>query len=254
MSNEELYRERVKDAFENFLVSPFIEYNPYTMSDEAIVADAKERSNINFDGGRLQWMQSFASICTIEGVADMEYNGNNFKQLILKSSNGQQIRINFSDFHYYNSFYTGNDDSSTFGHDYDDTNARYINILDGKLISPETLAHKIGSQILLGYDFNTVNRYKKLRTCRRMYSLTDDLKTDAEIIRKQILRAQAIALLIAAKYPVLCLPSYNRENIYPYMYDITKEIGSQYTSRIRAKLYEVEQTLREHGLTYEHTI
>ena len=38
------------------------------------------------------------------------------------------------------------------------------------------------------------------------------------------------------------------------MYDITKEIGSQYTSKIRAKLYEVEQTLREHGLTYEHTI
>lgn len=254
MSNEERYRERVKDAFENFLVSPFIEYNPYSMSDEAIVADAKERSNINFDGGRLQWMQSFASICTIEGVADMEYNGNNFKQLILKSSNGQQIRINFPDFHYYNSFYTGNDDSSTYGYDYDDTNARYINIRDGKLISPETLAHKIGSQILLGHDFNTVNRYRKLRTCRRMYSLTDDLKTDAEIIRKQILRAQAIALLIAAKYPVLCLPSYNRENIYPYMYDITKEVGSQYTSRIRAKLYEVEQTLREHGLTYEHTI
>lgn len=43
MSNEERYRERVKDAFENFLVSPFIEYKPYSMSDEAIIADAKER-------------------------------------------------------------------------------------------------------------------------------------------------------------------------------------------------------------------
>lgn len=254
MSNEERYRERVKDAFDKFIVSPFIEYKPYSMSDEAIIADAKERSNINFNGGRLQWMQSFAAIYTIKGAIDMEYNGNDFKQLILKSSKGQQIRINFSDFIYYNSFYTGNDDSSTFGYDYDDSNARYINILDGKLISPETLAQNVGSPILLGYNFNTVNRYRKLRTCRRMYSLTGNLKTDAEIIRKQILRAQAIALLIAAKYPVLCLPSYNRENIYPFMYDITKEIGSQYTSKIRAKLYEVEQTLREHGLTYEHSI
>lgn len=224
------------------------------MNDEVIVTDAKERSNINFDGGRLQWMQSFASIYTIEGAVDMEYNGNNFKQLILKSSKGQQIRINFSDFHYHNSFYTGKDDFSKFGYDYDDTNARYVNILDGKLVSPETLAQNVGSPILLGYDFNTVNRYGKLRTCRRLYSLTDNLKTEADIIRKQILRAQAIALLIAAKYPVLCLPSYNRELLYPYMYDITKEIGSQYTSKIRAKLYEVEQTLREHGLTYEHTI
>lgn len=254
MSNEERYRERVKDAFENFLVSRFIEYKPYFMSDEVIITDAKDRSNINFDGGRLRWMQSFASIYTIEGAADMEYNGFNFKQLILKSSKGQQIRINFSDFHYHNSFYTGKDDSSKFGYDYDDTNARYINILDGKLVSPETLAQNVESPILLGYDFNTVNRYRKLRTCRRLYSLTDDLKTDAEIIRKQILGAQAIALLIAAKYPVLCLPSYNRENIYLYMYDITKEIGSQYTSKIRAKLYEVEQTLRKHGLTYEHSI
>lgn len=228
MSNEELYRERVKEAFEKFLVSPFIEYKPYSMSDEAIVTDAKERSNINFDGGRLQWMQSFASIYTIEGAVDMEYNGNNIKQLILKSFKCQQIRINFSDFHYHNSFYTGKDDYSKFGYDYDDINARYINILDDRLVSPETLARNVGSPILMGYDFNTVNRYGKLRTCRRLYSLTDDLKTDAEIIRKQILRAQAIALLIAAKYPLLCLPSYNRENIYPYMYDITKEIGSQY--------------------------
>lgn len=43
MSNEERYRERVKDAFENFLVSRFIEYKPYFMSDEVIVTDAKER-------------------------------------------------------------------------------------------------------------------------------------------------------------------------------------------------------------------
>ena len=55
MSNEERYRERVKDAFENFLVSRFIEYKPYFMSDEVIVTDAKDRSNINFDGGRLRW-------------------------------------------------------------------------------------------------------------------------------------------------------------------------------------------------------
>lgn len=41
MSNEERYRERVKDAFDKFLVSPFIEYKPYSMSDEAIIADAK---------------------------------------------------------------------------------------------------------------------------------------------------------------------------------------------------------------------
>lgn len=88
MSNEERYRERVKEAFENFLVSRFIEYKPYFMSDEVIVTDAKDRSNINFDGGRLQWMQSFASIYTIEGAAYMEYNGINFKQLLLKSSKG----------------------------------------------------------------------------------------------------------------------------------------------------------------------
>lgn len=72
MTDEERYRERVKDAFEDFLVSPFIEYKPYSMSDDAIVVDAKERSSINFDGGRLQCMQSFASIY-ITQVSDLEF-------------------------------------------------------------------------------------------------------------------------------------------------------------------------------------
>lgn len=254
MTEEERYRERVKDAFDKFLVSPFIEYKPYSMSDEAIIADAKERSNINFNGGRLQWMQSFAAIYTIKGAIDMEYNGNDFKRLILLSSDGEQLQINFSDFHYHNSLYKGKEDSSKFGYDYDDSNARYINLLDGKIISPDSLSLHIGSQILLGYDFNTVNRYGKMRTCRRLYSLTGNVEADAETIRKQILRAQAFALLLAAKYPVLCFPSYNRENLYPYMYEITKEVGSQYSSKMRVKLCEVENALREHGLTYEHNI
>ena len=73
-------------------------------------------------------------------------------------------------------------------------------------------------------------------------------------MRKQILRAQAFALLLAAKYPVLCLPTYNFEHIESYMYDITKEIGGQYTQRLRIKLSEVERALNGHGLTYEHNI
>lgn len=254
MNNKEQYRERVKDAFDKFLVSTFIKYKPYSMSDEAIIADAKERSNINFNGGRLQWMQSFAAIYTIAGAIDMEYNGNYFKRLILMSSNGHQLQINFSDFNYHNSFYTGKKDLSKFGYDYDDYSACYINLLDGKIISPDSLSRNTGSQILLGYDFNTVNRYGKMRTCRRLYSLTGNVETDAETIHRQILRAQAFALLLAAKYPVLCLPSYNREDLYPYMYEITKEVGSQYSPKIRVKLYEVENALREQGLTYEHNI
>lgn len=254
MGNEERYRERVKAAFDKFLVSPFIEYKPYSMSDEAIVADAKERSDIDTDGGRLQRMQGFASIYRVEGAKDSEYNGNNFKQLVLRSSEGRTIAINFSDFRYYNSFYVGKEDSSRFGYHYDGANARFINLLDGNMIPPEMLVQNNGYPILLGYDFNTVNRFEKLRTCCRMYSLTGNLATDAEIIRKQILRAQAFALLLAAKYPSLCIPKYDWEDIYPYMYDITKEVGSQYTSKISARLYEVAQALREHGLTYEHTI
>lgn len=43
MTENERYTQRVRDAFENFLVSRFIEYKPYFMSDEVIVTDAKER-------------------------------------------------------------------------------------------------------------------------------------------------------------------------------------------------------------------
>lgn len=102
MTENERYTQRVRDAFEKFLVSKFIEYKPYSISDDRIIADAKDRSIVNYDGGFLQLVQSFASILTIEGLADMEYNGNKFKQLILKSSDGKLVRMNYSDFQYYN--------------------------------------------------------------------------------------------------------------------------------------------------------
>ena len=62
MTENERYTERVRDAFENFLVSKFIEYKPFSITADRIIADAKDRSIINYDGGLLQWMQSFASI------------------------------------------------------------------------------------------------------------------------------------------------------------------------------------------------
>lgn len=254
MTEKEVYAKRVKKAFENFIVSKFIEYKPFLISDDRIIADAKGRSRLNYNGGRLQWIQSFASIWTIEGFSDMEYNGNKFKQLILKSIDNKLRRINFSDFQYYASFYKGKEDPSQFGFDCDDSNARYINLLDDKPISPELLACNVDDLILMGYDFNTVNRYKSLRTCYRLYSLSGNDELNAEKIRGQILRAQAFSLLLAAKYPVLCIPSYNGERLYPYMYEITKEIGAQYSNQIRAKLQEIEKELREHKLTYEYSI
>lgn len=93
-----------------------------------------------------------------------------------------------------------------------------------------------------------------MRTCYRLYSLSGNEKPDADIIRRQILRAQALSLLIAAKYPVLCMPTNNGESISPSMYDITKEEGAQFASKIRAKLSEIERLLSKHSLTYEYSI
>lgn len=162
MTKSKQYTNRIRDAFENFLVSKFIEYKPFSITDDRIIADAKDRSNVNYDGGFLQLVQSLASILKIKGLADVEYNGNKFKQLILMSSNGKLMRMNYSDFQYYNSFYKGKEDPYHFGYDYDDTNARYVNLLDGKLIDPDELASNSNSQVLMGYRFNTVNRYGSL--------------------------------------------------------------------------------------------
>lgn len=254
MEEQERYRERVRNAFEKFLVSNFIEYKPYSLRDECIIEDAKERSVVNYDVGLLQSMQSFASIVTIEGAQYMEYNGNNFKQLLLKSRDGNLIRINYSDFEYYTSLYKGPEGQYLWEHNYDDSNAHFVNLLDTQRISPDSLAGDKGSQILMGYNFNTVNRFGKLRKCHRLYSFSGNIEVDAEKIRRQILRAQAFALLMASKYPVLCLPSYNYEILFPYMYDITKEEGAQFVHQLRMKLHEIELSLKEKGLTYEHNI
>lgn len=254
MTEQERYSERVRNAFESFLVSKFIKYKPYSISDYRIIADANERSIVNYNGGRLQWMQSFASIFTIEGARPMEYNGTHFKQLLLKPIKGNTICINFSDFKYYNSFDNGEHDSYCWGCKFDESNARFINTVNNQPVIPESLAAQAGSNILKGYSFPTVNKFGKPRTCYRFYSLCGDAERDANTIRRQVLRAQAFALFLAAKYPILCFPSNNFEHLELYMYDITKEVGDQYTTQIRAKLLEIEQALREHGLTYENSI
>ncbi len=150
MTEQERYEQRVKEAFEKFLISPFIEYDPYSVDDERIIFDAKERSDIKYDGGRLQWMQSFASIYTIEGARPMEYNGTRFKQLLLRPLNGKTIGINFSDFRYYASFYDGEHDTYHWAYKFDETNARFINYLNDQIVNPDDIASKTGSQILLG--------------------------------------------------------------------------------------------------------
>ena len=253
MKDQERFRERVVDAFDKFLSSKFIEYKPYMLSDDEIIADAKGRSTIYYDGGLLRWAQNFASIVTVEGSQDMEYNGKDFKQLLLKSEDGNIRRLNFSDFHYYNSLYVGKD-SNKFGFGFDASKAKYVNLLDTQRVNPESLASNVGRQLLIGYSFNTVNNWDSMRTCYRLYSLNCNQESDASNIRKQILRAQAFILLLALKYPVVCLPSYNGENIYPYMYEITKEVGAIHAPQLRAKLHEVEQSLLEHGLTYENSL
>ena len=169
------------------------------MDDETIISDAKQRSAINYDGGRLQWMQSFASIITIEGRKDMEYNGNDFSVLELKASDGRIIKLKFSDFRYHNSFYNGVHCSHSWEYDYDTNNARFINTVNNQLSSPDALAIQKGVEILKGYDFQTINKYGKPRMCNRLYTLTGNLAQDAAIIRRQVLRAQAFALLLAAK-------------------------------------------------------
>lgn len=254
MNEQERYAERVREAFEKFLTSSFIEYEPYSVDDERIMSDAQKRSDITYDGGRLQWMQSFASIFTIEGARPMEYNGNQFKQLLIKPLTGKTVGINFSDFNYYTSFYNGEHESYSWEYTFDESNARFINTLNNQLVIPEYLASQVNDIILKGYSFPTVNKYGKIRECCRFYSLSRDVERDANTIRRQILRAQAFALLLAAKYPVLCLPSYNFEHIESYMYDITKKIGSQFAQRIRTRLSEVVRALNEHGLTYENNI
>lgn len=254
MTEQERYIERVRNAFENFLVSKFIEYKPYSISDDRIIADARERSAIKYDGGRLVWMQSFASIFTIKGAKDMEYNGKDYTVLELKSANEKLLQVNYSDFRYYTSFYNGEHDSYWWEYKFDESNARFIDTVDNQHVNPESLAAQTSSNILKGYSFPTVNKFGKLRTCYRFYSLCGDVERDANTIRRQILRAQAFALLLAAKYPILCLPSYNFERIESYMYEITKETGSQFSKRLRVKLSEVEHALNEHGLTYEHNI
>lgn len=254
MTEKERYTERVRDIFENFIVSKFIEYKPYSISDEYIISDAIERSVIKYDGGRLQWMQSFASIFTIEGAKEMEYNGKNFTVLELKAANDKLLQVKFTDFRYYTSFYNGEHDSYRWEYKFDESNARFIDTVNNQPFIPELLASQVGAKILKGYDFPTINKYGKLRECYRFYSLCGDTEQDADTIRRQILRAQAFALLLAAKYPVLCLPSYNFEHIEPYMYEITKEIGSLFSQQLRVKLSEVERALNEHGLTYEHNI
>jgi len=247
--NETAYAERINKAFDEFINHGFINYSPWRKSDDEVITDAEGRSVKNPSNcGFMQDSQNFASIYTIGESKTLDYNGNQFNCFFLRPMEGKPIRLNFSDFKYGRSLdmFRGECFPS-----YNSRNANYANTVNDKIVEPyyDTMGQK-GQQILVGYWFDTINAFDSRRPCYRLYTLTGNLRKDAEITRKQILRAQAYTLSTLARFPFKGV-DYNNGCVGAEHYNIAEEQISQKMVQIRTKLYEIENELHKRGLSYE---
>lgn len=249
MISNEAYAERIKTTFDEFINEGFINYSPWEKSDEEVINDAHQRSTIFKSGELMNDCQSFASIYTFEECKELEYNGCYFDVLYLKPFEGNHIMLFNSDFHYFRSLDKSRCKGLGFG--YNPHAAIYINTINDEIKSPQILSK--GQQILVGYEFGTVNKFDKRRICYRLYTLTGNKSNDAEIIRRQILRAKAFTLLMLVKYPFKGAV-FTASGICSTYYDIAEEELGRKEVIIHAKLSEIETELQKRGITYESDI
>lgn len=245
------YAERINKAFEEFINHGFINYSPWEKSDDEIIEDAGKRSIKLPQNGLLADAQNFASIYTVGEPKTGENNGNEFEYFNIYALDGQSIRLNFSDFMYFRSLEKSRCKGFTT---FDPKTAHYITTVNDSRVEIHFTDEQEEQKILAGYWFNTIKRYHTVRPCYRLYMFTDEKSKDAEIIRCQILRAQAFSLLLLAKYPYMGVVSYNWESLGSEHYDIAEEVIGKKVTVIRTKLSKIEAELRRKGLTYESHI
>lgn len=266
LPDEELYRKKCQTSFSEFLERGFMSIDNYE-DDSRLIEQLNLRSgdvfvdteNNNFLAvcntfcRVVEYVRSEGSIYnqdTLKGKIVQPYDFSIFKPLM----GNKEIIIKHTQFRYGNKAATGNivdiyRDVPDFGN--------YVCMIDNHLIDPSTWFLEKDNQglYLECFRFPTISRFHKNELCRHMLNIEGkDEDEILQILKKEIVRAQAVALRYILNYPqVTTLPYFLDGAIGSINVKIwTDEFDKSVRGLLENKLKNIEKQIETLGISYLH--
>ena len=242
-------KEHNIDLLNELLDGPFVNTNPYDLSDKELFDFLAERTVKKINGSS-SLFSDFFTLYYNRGIQQREYNSIYyvvvFEPYPSASKDSDLLYINCSQFQYKMSLYYGRSDSWA---SYDPNNANLISYVDETIVKPSSFFSNNKDKLyMIAACYPCVNSFNKIKLCYDIYSIKEN--TAGDYIRKNIIETQKQAL-----HHLLLVPYYYYDcTINDYMIvkhhinvnDIYKNVISEFEKPIKEKIELIEQRIRDY--------
>ena len=205
---EERYRQVCVQEIQKLLRGSFMQIDPSEEDDANLIIDADIRSRRwTFEGlSYCSHVNQFCSLLAVDGVDPVLYDrmGDNavyVEELVMHPyhcETQERVRASLNQFNYAMMLDKGIKMS------FDEAQATIASSVDDKH-DEEYILSREGQMFFYSYYLGGITKFNQSRKCFRLYSMRPEMIPD--LLRREILKAQAIALQYLYRYPAFCKPT-----------------------------------------------
>lgn len=199
----EHYRETCSSEIKRLLFGNLLNCEPFDLERSSIILDADHRSKAWTHQGLSFCSQTeqFCSLMEIDGTGTNIYNSDRYVEVLelhpLNYKQSDRLRIPFNHFQYPMMLDKG------IGEAYDESLASLACNLDKYHDKDEILSHAT-PLVLYSYSLGGITKFGQRRYVYRFCNLNKEVMVD--VIRRELVRAQYVAIEYLYKYPEFCRP------------------------------------------------
>lgn len=259
MPNEDLYRKMCRDSLTLFLNADFMSINPMNQVDDILMEELRLRSMDSFvdnpDSNFIECSKTFCrtllynenkqfSFKKVSSCKDVEIVYDSI--LLTPEFGSSQIFVNHSQFIYPDCVYNGESGVPP---------QNKVCTIDSLKINPKEYFKNEPIKLLECYRFNTFFQdYEVTKVCRRFINITNlNNEQVCDILRKEILRAQAFTLNYILKFPTITtMPYFKNGSISQLNRETwTEEFNKSLRLLFQEKMKNIKTIIASYGLSYE---
>lgn len=259
LPDEDFYRRKCRNTLTDFISKDFLAIPPMNQENEQLLEDLKKRSMDQFvDNPNNSFVDCTKTFCRTLTYKDnktfsftKESLGNDvdvsYNSILLTPEYGsRQIFVNHSQFIYPDLLYDGCKGVPP---------QNKVCTIDSSRISPQGYFEDAPIKLLECYRFNTYFQdYNTTKVCRRFINITGLMETQiCDLLRKEILKAQAFTLNYILKYPIITVMPYFENGAISTLNKTVwfDEFENSLRQMFQDKLEKIELILTAHDLSYE---
>lgn len=251
---EERYWQACKQELQQMLKSDFMQCDPFEEDDANLIIDADQRSRRwTFEGqGFCSHVAQFCSLLSVDGVETVLYDqpGDNtvyVDELVMHPYNcksKERVRASLNQFQYPMMLDKGQKVP------FDESLATIASSVDDRH-EEEYILTRQGQMFFYSYYLGGITKFNQQRRCFRLYSMRPDMLPD--LLRREILRAQAVAVQYVFRYPEFCKPIVQDAHLdYMTEASIMRQAAHEYTSEIIDLSTQIKERVNMVRVKVEH--